>query len=706
MYRNRKKVSAAAVAAAIVGMSAAHAEGSAVLTEMTVTGTREQSLLAETPATVGVVKREDVAINRPMHPQQLLGQVPGVAIAVTNGEGHTTAIRQPFTTNPVYLYLEDGIPIRATGFFNHNALYEINLPQAGGVEVVKGPGTALYGSDAIGGIVNVLSRAPAAKSGGEASLEAGSFGTWRALGTLETGAAGFGAANGNLNVTHTDGWRSKTAYDRQSLNLRWDADVDQSSVFKTLFGYTKIDQETGASSALTYNDYLNNPTKNNFSIAFRKVEALRLSTTYDHEDGRRLVSVTPYVRNNNMDLNGSYNLSSDPRIEKTQVWSYGVMAKLRQDFDGPLRPRLIGGIDIDYSPASRTEDQLILTTTGAGADTNYAAYRVGGRIYDYDVTYQSTSPYVHGEISPTSALRLTGGMRYDNIRYDMTNHLAQGNLLANGKNYYQSADTATSYSRVSPKLGATFALTPSTSIYASLNEGFRAPSESQLFRGGNDSSAAKAQAKAQQALALKPIRARQAEIGLRGKLSDWSYSIAYYDLVKRDDIVSQKDPVTGGSVSMNAGKTEHKGIEVALGGPFAGQWRFDSALSYAKHRYVEWATATVNLSGNEMETAPRLMANARLTWQPSKTTLAQLEWVRIGAYWIEQTNSAAYGKYPGHSLLNLRGSVEVAKNFSLVGRLMNLTDKRYADSVSVNSSTAVYTPALPRSAYLGIEMKW
>ena len=90
----------------------------------------------------------------------MMSLVPGAAVGVTNGEGHTTAIRQPFTTSPVYLFLEDGIPIRSTGFFNHNALYEINIPQAGGVEVVRGPGTALYGSEAIGGVVNVLTRAP------------------------------------------------------------------------------------------------------------------------------------------------------------------------------------------------------------------------------------------------------------------------------------------------------------------------------------------------------------------------------------------------------------------------------------------------------------------------------------------------------------------------------------------------------------------
>ena len=87
-----------------------------------------------------------------------MGRMPGVWVATTGGEGHMTAIRQPLTTNPVYLYLEDGVPTRSTGFFNHNALYEINMPQADAIEVTKGPGSALYGSDAIGGVVNVLTR--------------------------------------------------------------------------------------------------------------------------------------------------------------------------------------------------------------------------------------------------------------------------------------------------------------------------------------------------------------------------------------------------------------------------------------------------------------------------------------------------------------------------------------------------------------------
>jgi len=133
--------------------------GPSFIEEVTVTATRSEQLRVETPATVDIVSREALDASKPGHPGEILGRVPGVWVSVTGGEGHMTAIRQPLTTSPVYLYLEDGVPTRSTGFFNHNALYEINVPAAEAVEVTKGPGSALYGSDAIGGVVNATSAA-------------------------------------------------------------------------------------------------------------------------------------------------------------------------------------------------------------------------------------------------------------------------------------------------------------------------------------------------------------------------------------------------------------------------------------------------------------------------------------------------------------------------------------------------------------------
>ncbi|HFQ13791.1 MAG TPA: TonB-dependent receptor, partial [Gammaproteobacteria bacterium] len=194
--------------------------GEAVLGEITVTGTREAVPKSETPATVGTVDAEVIEQVRPAHPSEIIGRIPGVHVSVTGGEGHMTAIRQPISTSPLYLYLEDGIPTRSTGFFNHNALYEVNIPQAAGIEVNKGPGTALYGSDAIGGIINVLTRPAPLEAEAEVNVEAGGHG-WKRLLATAGNTWDEDGLRADLNITHTDGWRDATDYDRQSGTLRW-----------------------------------------------------------------------------------------------------------------------------------------------------------------------------------------------------------------------------------------------------------------------------------------------------------------------------------------------------------------------------------------------------------------------------------------------------------------------------------------------------
>ena len=60
-----------------------------------------------------------------------------------------------------FLFLENGVPIRPVGFCNVNEMLEINTEQADAIEVLRGTGTALYGSNAVHGTVNVVQDAPA-----------------------------------------------------------------------------------------------------------------------------------------------------------------------------------------------------------------------------------------------------------------------------------------------------------------------------------------------------------------------------------------------------------------------------------------------------------------------------------------------------------------------------------------------------------------
>jgi len=688
--------------------AAAEAEATDVhsLDAVVVTGTREAEKKSETAATIDTIDGEEVRRAKAAHPSQIMSRVPGVWVSVTGGEGHTTSIRHPLTTAPVYLYLEDGIPVRSTGFFNHNALYEVNMPQSGGIEVSKGPGTALYGSDAIGGVVNVLTRPAPEKLEGEGSLEFGSFG-WRRL--LLSGGNGWesGGVRGDLNLTHTNGWRDATAYDRQSATVRVDEAVGATGMLKIVATGSKIDQKTAGTSTLSVADYYLHPTKSYTPISLRKVNAFRLSAAYDREEGNSLFSLTPYYRNDSMDLLANWSLGYDPTIYNTQNQSYGIMAKYRMDFDA-LRTRLILGVDADRSPGGRTENSILTTNVGAGVTRQYVAYSNGARIYDYKVTYRGVSPYLHGEFSPSERVRITAGLRYDSMGYDYSNNLGTAPITVatsvGNKTYAHAGSRKVDYRHLSPKIGFTWQAADSLNLFAAYNHAFRTPSEGQVFRPAA-TTAALAATVASSALHLKPVKVDSYEVGLRGDALGLGYELSLYRMTKRDDVVSYRDPLTLATTVTNAGRTDHRGMEIGIKAPLADTLRLDLAYSHAIHRYQNWNVVVGgvnrNLSGKEMESAPRRVANARLLWKP--TLLAggdlSLEAMQIGGYWLDQANTQ---QYSGHTLVNLGANLPVAGDLALFANVRNLTDRRYADSAALSAGTPVLAPGNPRTFFAGL----
>jgi len=120
--------------------------------DMTVTATRSERSSLELPASIDIKSANEVEVDKASTQRELLNSIAGVRLTQTGSTvGHTTSIRLPQSTNPYYLFLQDSIPIQSSGFFNHNGLAYTNFSSAGAVEVFKGAGTALYGSDAVGG---------------------------------------------------------------------------------------------------------------------------------------------------------------------------------------------------------------------------------------------------------------------------------------------------------------------------------------------------------------------------------------------------------------------------------------------------------------------------------------------------------------------------------------------------------------------------
>ncbi|HEX6631414.1 MAG TPA: carboxypeptidase-like regulatory domain-containing protein, partial [Gemmatimonadaceae bacterium] len=393
-------------------------EQAVVIAPTVVSASRERQRRADASATIDVLDGAELRAARPSHPADVMNRLAGVHVSVLSGEGHSMAIRQPITTKPVYLYLEDGVPTRSTGFFNHNALYEVNIPQSAGVEVLKGPGTALYGSDAIGGVVNVLTRPAPATPSAEVSVEGGAFGYGRLLasGGFTHGQDGLRA---DLNLTRSDNWKDDAPFTRRSGTLRWDHFTSGGLTMRTVLTGTDVHQQDVP--AISPAQFDAERALNRAPIAFRKVQALRASSALELERGSTLWSVTPYARYDVLDLLPSWQLSYDPQVWDTQNSSVGLLAKVRRDF-APLRTRLIAGADVDYSPGSFVARQAV--TTAEGADRVYASYTPGETHYDYDVTYRQLSPYAQIELSPTSRLRLDAGLRMDMSGYAYDNNLS------------------------------------------------------------------------------------------------------------------------------------------------------------------------------------------------------------------------------------------------------------------------------------------
>lgn len=652
-----------------------------------VSTTREVRRLAETAASVGVVGRDELDDTRPTHPSEVMRRIPGVWVGMTAGEGHTMAIRMPKTTEPVYLYLEDGVPTRSTGFFNHNALYEVNLPQAGRIEVLKGPATALYGSDAIGGVIDVETRAPSLHPSTQAYVEGGQNGWTRAL-LSGSGTWGDDGVRTDLNLTRSDGWRDGTGYERQSATVRWDRQLGGGATLKSVLTASRIDQETAGSSALLRDDYLSDRTVNYTPISLRNVRAVRLSAALDAPVAGAHVSLTPYLRWNEMELLPNWSLTYDPTIYETGHSSVGVIARVSRDV-AALRARVIAGIDADYSPGGREESRIDPLREGR----IFTSYTRGERIYDYDVTYRAISPYLQLEADPLERLHVTAGLRYDRMAYDYRTHL---DPVDSGR-WRRPADATVEFDHLSPKLGLAYEFGEALSTYANYVHGFRAPSEGQLFRQGS----------AVNTVALSPVIANSFEVGARGELlGRIGYTLAAYRMELENDILTYIRP-DGIRETQNAGETLHEGVEVGLSLQLSAALRADASYSLAEHTYLAWSPEEgVDYGGNEQEAAPQLLANARLSYSPSFLAAGRVgvEWSRVGSYWMDAENTH---RYPGHNLFSLSANVPVGSHLELIGRVVNLTDERFAESaVYTLARGEEFAPGMPRTIYLGVEYGW
>ncbi len=663
------------------------------LEEIVVTATRRPVPTLETPLSLGALGPEAISMVGSTHHSEILNRAPGVLIQRGSGQESLTAIRSPVLTGAgscgAFLFLENGIPIRPVGFCNVNELLEINTEQAQGIEVLRGPGTALYGSSAMHGMINVLQAAPEQHPALQAGFEAGpsSYGRVKLAGRLDGVRARLGAAGF---YAHDGGWREESGHDEAKLNVTLAGDWGGAPARADLAA-TTLDQETagfifgeGAYRDEALSEQNLNPE------AYRKVHAVRVTGLLQPTvPGAAQLELRPYLRTSRMEFLQHFLLGKP--LERNGQESTGLITTLAWEADPDWAVTL--GLDLEFADSFLLEEQDGPTTDGSPAAN---AIRPAGKHYDYGVRSQVAALYGHGERRWSDRWRLTAGLRGEYVAYDYDNRMLAGNTDESGVPcgptgclYSRPADRRDTYFELAPKLGVIVDLAQGLAAYANASVGFRPPEMTELYRLQRGQSVAD----------LDSERLDSLELGLKGSWASVDLALAVFDMDKANVILRDSS-----GLNVSDGQTSHQGVEYELRWRLAPTIEVSASGTRARHRYefsraVEGGETIVR--GNDVDTAPRNVHRVALDWSPTEPLAIEAEWLVVGEYWLDASNQH---RYPGHELLNLRGRWNPWPRWTVSVRLNNALDRAYADRADYAFGNYRYFPGRGRALFA--EVSW
>jgi outer membrane receptor protein involved in Fe transport len=626
---------------------------------------------------------DDAALERlaPTHANEALARVPGAWASRGSGQEQLLALRSPVLTGPgacgAFLVLDDGVPIRPAGFCNVNQLSELNLAQAAGVEVLRGPGSAVHGSNALHGVVAVRPRLPG--EGGGARVEFGSDDYRRALLSLDGGAR----LRLDANLVDAGSFRADEGYDQRQLTAQWQPAGGSDT--RLAFAANRLRQETAgfAFGEGAWRDARRFGNAN--PEAFREADSARLVLHHVRAAGDGEWLLRPYARDESQRFLQHFNLGQP--LEENGSRSLGVQTMWSNE-------SLRVGLDVEGVEGELRQTQARALTTGTPAQN---AQRPAGTHYDYTIDARQVALFGERQWR-FERDAVTLGARIENLRYRHDNRAANGNLRDDGTPcgfggclYLRPADRRDAFTARSAQLGWMRSLDGGWSAGARAARAFRFPQATELYR-------------LQRGQSVEGIGVETAD-SLEGTLRFTGPTLraeaVAYAMRKRDVLLRD-----AAGLSVPGAATRHRGVELA------GTWTPDDAtwveaqLAWSDQRYafdrLLPGGETIR-RGARIDTAPEWLGGVRVGRRFGARFEAELEGVWQGAYAIDAANTRRYG---GHGLWHARLGAALDDDWRLSLRLMNLADRRYAERVDFAFGEERSFPGAGRSVFVGVERRF
>jgi vitamin B12 transporter len=634
------------------GVAAANA-----VPQIVVTANRAPLPIDKVGQSVTVLTQDDIRLDQETAVSDILARTPGVTFSRNGGPGETTSlyIRGAEATQTVVLI--DGVKVNDPT--DPGAGYDFSNLTSGDIariEILRGSQSTLYGSEAIGGVINIITADATKPLQGDLQVEGGSYGTAYVKGAV-------GGKEDNFD------WRIGAYYDA----------TDGVSAFDKAFGGKETDGYTTAGLSgrfrydltplLQFDERVYYTASRNEFDGYGNPACYNFLPTCAFGDDAEFGRTQQFV-----DYTG-FNLSLlDGRLKNRLAFEYNDLDRRNEDPNQPetkftfLAQGRATTIEYEGTYAIAPGYQAVFGAQSERSTINaqspYYELNYGDLPTKANVTETSGYGQITGEVAP--GLTLTGGVRYDSNS--------------------SFGDHVTGQASAAYKLDG-----GNTILRASFGQGFKAPSLYQLYSEYGNA-------------ALRPETSNGWDAGIEQHFFDGRLVVqaTYFGRETRNliDFVSCYGVLTGGCASHqlfggyydNVARAEAKGVELA------GSWKATDALTFtANYTYddTEDRSPGSPTEGFQLARRPKNSANLSSTyiWPVRLRTEVAVRYAGES-----YDDDAHLNLLKSYALVDLRASYPLRDNIELYGRIENLTDKHY--------ETTHQYGTLGRAAYGGVRLSF
>lgn len=713
----RKSPLALLIGAALAGNAclAAASDETTTLGAVIVSATRSETTVDSVPTTVTAISAENIARRLPHDEAALFEDEPDVVVArdlrrfgassvnIRGIEGNRVLQQVDGVRLPDYY--NGGGPSNATTSSSDSPEFDF-LKR---VEVLRGPASSLYGSDALGGVVSYLTLDPRDILG-ERDVAVRYKATWRGADDSLQNTAYFAGANDTvealLALTRRTGSELDNRGETGGSGAGREQPNPQDNRSRGTLARLVVKPATGHRLRFTYEDRHQHSDSEllRLSTSLPRVSAAdgsedahreRFSVDWEWKPTAGLVDrllLSAYHQNA---TNQTYTLqkrsATTSGCSGTSSGSNTCLVDMNFDF----RQQTTGvGLQLEKGLNTGVLDHFLVV----GADWRHHEL---AEIRDYTITNQTTGSvgktlagdtyplrdfapgesdslglFAQDEIS-IGRLSLTPGLRLDSVKL-------RPDAISKTIGTQTFSASSQDHSAASPKLAAVWRHSPGTSFYGQVVRGFRAPNYEEvngLFYNAAQNYASLPNPN------LKPETSTGMEVGTRFKLAGGDVQLALYNnkysnFISNELVCATPSGASAPACLGNAVRSVYQSINLASvrirGAELRGQWALPHGFRSAGA--IAWADGDVTSAGQPLNTVDPARLYLNLGWdgQAASRPLAVDARLRAARKKDQVDRSDVdYFRTPGYAVLDLSASLQVHRNAKLNVALNNLFDKKY-----------------------------